>query len=399
MQKNKFYIIILTHVKYYFFMKKRTGFLFIWLAVFTISGCRKKDTQLNILVPAGYQDALTAGRYEMAAASLGNKAFFAGGLSLRHDQVSLTDVQTFYDAVDIYDAATGQWTSAALSQPRAYLAAAAAGSKVVFAGGYTSVSPYYSDKVDIYDVSTGQWSTATLSQPRFYLAAATAGNKIVFAGGQATGSTSSDRVDIYDVSTGQWTTATLSQGRSLLAGAGAGNIIVFAGGLSPTGPSDKADIYDAATGQWTSTTISGARLKPSATSTGNQIIFSGGSTHNSNTPGSDKVDIYHTDRKQWTQSTMQKSRQYFASASLGNKVIMAGGVLSNNEGITNSMEVLDLSDNTTNASTWYLKEPVYSSSAVTVGGKLLVAGGLYSIFLHGEKRYENRKTVNIFEVR
>lgn len=43
----------------------------------------------------------------------------------------------------------------------------------------------YESAVDIYDVTTGKWnSTAHLSVPRASLAAAAAGNKIVFAGGE-----------------------------------------------------------------------------------------------------------------------------------------------------------------------------------------------------------------------
>ena len=378
-------------------MKKYTGVLFVCLAAFTIAGCKKKDVHLNILVPSGYQEALSAGRHYMAASSLGNKAFFAGGISLYYNNSNFQDQQTFYNNVDIYDAVTGQWSTAALSQPRAYLAAAAAGNKVLFAGGQTGVSPFYSDKVDIYDVRTGQWSTATLSQPRAYLAAAAAGNKVLFAGGQAAGSVFSDKVDIYDVSTGQWTTAMLSQGRSWLGAAGAGNTIVFAGGITATGYSDKADIYDAATGQWTTASLSQARMKPCAVSAGNQIVFSGGILI-ATPPGSDKVDIYNTDKKQWTQRNMNTGREFFASASLGNKVIMAGGI-PNGEDISNSIEVLDLSDNSTNASTYFLKEKVFEPSAVTVAGKILVAGGVFQISISGERRYENRKTVNFFELR
>ena len=41
----------------------------------------------------------------------------------------------------------------------------------------------YSNAVDIYNTSTNTWSTATLSQARDYLAAAAAGNEVFFAGG------------------------------------------------------------------------------------------------------------------------------------------------------------------------------------------------------------------------
>ncbi len=56
------------------------------------------------------------------------------------------------------------------------------GTKAIFAGGYSSSG--YSNVVDIYDASTGQWSTATLSQARDGLAATTVGTEAIFAGGR-----------------------------------------------------------------------------------------------------------------------------------------------------------------------------------------------------------------------
>ena len=94
-------------------------------------------------------------------------------------------------------------SAGSLSVARGDLAAASAGTKVVFAGGrcaslsscspsqaYRSSGPgIMSPTVDIYDSNTGLWnSTATgagsLSVARYWLAAASAGTKVVFAGGR-----------------------------------------------------------------------------------------------------------------------------------------------------------------------------------------------------------------------
>ncbi len=56
-------------------------------------------------------------------------------------------------------------TTAALSQARYRLAATTAGSKAVFAGGYANSGD--SSVVDIYDATTNAWSTAALSQARY----------------------------------------------------------------------------------------------------------------------------------------------------------------------------------------------------------------------------------------
>ena len=46
-----------------------------------------------------------------------------------------------------------------------------------------------SGTVDVYNSATGTWSTAQLSVARVYLAAASVGNVAMFAGGQSSSST------------------------------------------------------------------------------------------------------------------------------------------------------------------------------------------------------------------
>ena len=57
------------------------------------------------------------------------------------------------------------------------------GSKAIFAGGFARSSGW-SDAVDIYDADTGLWTTASLSAQRGRLTATRVGNKAIFAGGQ-----------------------------------------------------------------------------------------------------------------------------------------------------------------------------------------------------------------------
>ncbi len=45
----------------------------------------------------------------------------------------------------------------------------------------------YSTRVDVYNGASGAWSTAQLSFPRGFFAAASVGNLALFAGGQADG--------------------------------------------------------------------------------------------------------------------------------------------------------------------------------------------------------------------
>ncbi len=67
---------------------------------------------------------------------------------------------------------------------RQAIAATTVGTKAIFAGGLGGITNSgISNVVDIYDASTGKWSTATLSQARYGLAATTVGTKAIFAGG------------------------------------------------------------------------------------------------------------------------------------------------------------------------------------------------------------------------
>ncbi len=149
------------------------------------------------------------------------------------------DGSTASRVVDIYDSITGLWSTARLSAARYDLAAASVGTKALFAGGFTGG---YSRVVDIYDASSNTWSNATLSQARSNLVAASLGSKVFFAGGQFNGPsiTYSDVIDIYDDLTGLWTNATLRQARSSLAVVSLESKMFFAGGEFD---SSMVDIY------------------------------------------------------------------------------------------------------------------------------------------------------------
>ena len=188
---------------------------------------------------------------------------------------------------DIYDAYTGEWSTAALSQARGQLAATSVGPLAFFgggeidipgAGGTTAVSS--SNVVDIYNSSTNQWSTNALSQARSDLAATSVGNLAIFAGGidwiNGNDGVLSNAVDIYNTSTGQWTTAALSVPRYGLTATTVGTDAIFAGGVASGGLSNVVDIFNTATGKWSTATLSQSRSEISATSVDGNAIFAGG---------------------------------------------------------------------------------------------------------------------------
>ena len=211
------------------------------------------------LIPIG---TLSQARSGVVAAAAGNKILFAGGGYFGLDGCSEASSR-----VDIYDVVTQSWSTAELTFPRWYITAVTSGSKIFFAGGYSNCSNYYPDSfavVNIYDASTNAWSTAQLSEPRMGLAGAAVGDKVLFGGGFKIFSNPqfSDVVDIYNNSTNTWSTSALSERRSNLSALAAGSKIYFAGGSdvagswwSITGASNRIDIFNSITNSWTTSSF------------------------------------------------------------------------------------------------------------------------------------------------
>lgn len=279
---------------------------------------------------------LSVSRFGLAGVSLGNTALFGGGGSLVEGKN-----QVYSNAVDVFDASGGSST-ATLSRGRVYLAATSVGPKAIFAGGecpdivFGTVNP--TNVVDIFDAGTGQWSTATLSYARSKLAAASVGNKAFFAGGYGLVppgiGAHSDLVDIYDAGSGLWTVARLSEARSNLTAVSAGNKVFFAGGTTggfrqqdPTTYSNTVDIYDLNLGTWTSAHLSQARTNVAAAVIGDAVLFGGGVY--SDSVGTSHlcsvVDVYNISSGTWSTTTLSEARYSLAATSLGNMALFAGG--------------------------------------------------------------------------
>jgi hypothetical protein len=192
---------------------------------------------------------LSKARMGIAVATAGTKILFAGG----YGSADCPDCWGS-SRVDIYDTVTHQWSTAELSRGRFGIAAVTVGNKIFFAGGENGDGAFdelYAT-VDIYDAASNTWSVASLSEPRSYIAAAAVGNKVLFAGGGGSDlqfHPSLSTVDIYDLHTNTWSTAALSVARSMIAGVTVGEKVYFAGGVnSAQGRSNRIDIYDNATG-------------------------------------------------------------------------------------------------------------------------------------------------------
>jgi len=127
--------------------------------------------------------------------------------------------------------AHAQWSTHSIAQPRGTMAAATVGDLAFFAGGNSGSNIY--DTVDIYDASTDSWSSTALPTPRTQVAAAAVGDLVFFAGGAGIGGVPFSTVDVYDDSTGLWSLgASLSAARVMgpQASAVVGTRAFFGGG-------------------------------------------------------------------------------------------------------------------------------------------------------------------------
>lgn len=297
-------------------------------------------------------------------------AFFAGG----------STTSEYTAIVDTYNRETGKWStlSPGLSLARSSLAAASIGDVVFFAGGYNLDFYNGTDVVDIYNVTSRTWTIATLSEPRFALAATSVEDIVIFAGG-LNDITDLNVVDIYNVTSKQWTVATLSLARGYLTAISVGSLAIFAGGAADVSV-NTVDIYDAATAQWSTATLSLARENLASATVGNLVIFAGGDNGNSTAFNSyNAVDIYDSSSKTWKIATLSQPRTYLAGASLTSLglALFAGGENDQSESQTSEVSaVIDIYNASSNSwTTGSLPVALSLLQGTSVGGDTALFGG------------------------
>lgn len=317
---------------------------------------------------------------------------------------------------------SAQWTTATLSEARAWMGTTSVGGVAIFAGGDLSggINFVPTATVDLYDAGTGVWSQATLSSARTSTAGTSVNGLALFAGGSLAGDIPSDAVDIYDAATGTWSVAQLSAARTGIGATTVGRYAVFAGGMQQftgTSPSDVIDVFDAVTGTWSTATLPRPTRFAQAASTGdravilsddgmsplvmfdpstgtsreitrpaqlsNQIIVTLATTPGRiwlvgggqpNFPFSDQAHIYDLDLGVWSTEPLSEQRLAIGVASTSTKLIAAGGLIGVFQLIgTATVDVFDLLSGTSTST--QLSTPRYIPSAVEVEGRILIAGG------------------------
>jgi hypothetical protein len=257
---------------------------------------------------------LSQGRFGIAAVTVGNKIFFAGGQWGDGGQDAL------YSTVDIYDAASNKWSVANLSEARGYIAAATVGDKVFFAGGGDGddLRNPITTKVDIYNITSNEWSSTDLrSEARLGISAVSVNQKIYFAGG-TTSSSGSNKIDVYDNVSQAWTRATLQAPMGSLAGITIQNKIYWAAGCSVeikdanTGTSSTANLFQP--GAWTIDDGANVVLKD------NKLVFF---RHFNST---NKFDIYDIATHMWSIGVLpQNNIDKSSIIAVNNTIYVAGG--------------------------------------------------------------------------
>ncbi len=306
----------------------------------------------------------------VAGASVGNYAIFAGGDNGQSNEHNYTDGVNAYDssltAQNIaqlsFSSVTDKWRSGMLS--------GVINNKAVFAGGYYLYKPLFS-KVKVfrrpealsYNTSLTQTQLTDLSSSKCNCATANTTNHLIFAGW--VNNTNSNTTDAYDNSLTRSTITALGTARYYLAGASIGEYAIFAGGKDDSTSYSLVECYDAALTKHTLENLSAIRTNFQGASFAGYAVFGGGTTA---TP---YIDRYNASLTRDTTIALSSSRSNTATGTLGSgmdkRLIFAGG--------DNKSTVVDVFDASFTRTSYSLSVGRTKATIVSVGNYALVAGG------------------------
>lgn len=347
-------------------------------AAATVSACDQSHRP-NIPVRLVAAGTLSQPRWGMAVAAAGDKILFAGGNTNRG--------RSFSSRVDIYDRSTQKVTTSELSEARYSVAAVAAGNKVFFAGGETGDGTAQVWTIDIYDVATNAWSNALLSVPGSDIAAAAAGGKVLFAGGSGGASGLRHRtVDIYDLATDSWSTASLNEAKeSGVTAVAALDKVYLAGGTSwPPNlqlgtwfATRRIDVYDPATNTWSTDNMVEGKYAHAAVAAGSKIFWAGGFTGAYANASIDTSCVVEIKDVVTGQSTVQQlsAPAVWIQNNGRYSVVQDNKVIFYRSGGGDQGQ-FDIYDTATNRwSVGVLPTPIVEASIIAVSGTVYLAGG------------------------
>lgn len=304
----------------------------------------------------------------VAGASVGNYAIFAGGENGQSDQYNYTY------SVNAYDSSLTAQNIAQLSfsyDPyRSGMLSGVINNKAVFAGGYYLYKALFSkvkvircDEAISYDTSLTQTQLTDLSSAKCNCATANTTNHLIFAGW--VNNTNSNTTDAYDNSLTRSTITALGTARYYIAGASIGEYAIFAGGKDDSTSYSLVECYDAALTKHTLENLSAIRTNFQGASFAGYAVFGGGTTA---TP---YIDRYNASLTRDTTIALSSSRSNTATGTLGSgmdkRLIFAGG--------DNKSTVVDVFDASFTRTSYSLSVGRTKATIVSVGNYALVAGG------------------------
>lgn len=305
----------------------------------------------------------------VAGASVGKYAIFAGGDKGQSDQYD------YSNSVNAYDSSLTAQNIAQLSfsyDPyRSGMLSGVINNKAVFAGGYYlykaglfgKAKTIRCDNAISYDTSLTQTQLTALSSAKCNCATANTTNHLIFAGW--VNNTNSNTTDAYDNSLTRSTITALGTARYYLAGASIGEHAIFAGGKDDSTSYNLVECYDSALTKHTLENLSAIRTNFQGASFAGYAVFGGGTT---STP---YIDRYNASLTRDTTIALSSSRSNTATGTLGSgidkRLIFAGG--------DNKSTVVDVFDASFTRTSYSLSAGRTNATIVSVGNYALVAGG------------------------
>ncbi|HEX2046174.1 MAG TPA: kelch repeat-containing protein [Acidimicrobiales bacterium] len=329
--------------------------------------------------------SMSTGRWAHTATLLPNgKVLVAGGFT---DPTTSANAQPVTDTAELYDPATGTWSpTGSMNVRRAlHVAQLMDDGRVLVAGGRTCNAPpptacnfqFTTNTAEIYDPATGAWtSTTPMSNDRHTTSAVLlpTGEVLVpagFPGGQNT-------AEVYDPDTQTWTpTGPLSIGR---ARQGAmllpdGDVLVAAGAVGGT-PPRSSETYDRATNTWAPAgNVNQTRFNYFFTELPNgKVLIAGGAPGTAGGPAETTAEIFDPASRTWS-SAGTLPNPHGSSSSLGNSTRMV--VLSGDAGECgqNCGKVLLVGDNPQGAAELYTPAFLCTTTVTGEVGNVTVPTG------------------------
>jgi hypothetical protein len=272
--------------------------------------------------------------YHTSSVLKNGKVLVAGGYVAEPEHGK--NVKDTVDGTELFDPATGGWTSTGnLNQQRySHTASVLPNGKVLVVGG---LDMDFLNSAELYNPSTGNWSiTDSMHWKRIWHTATTLGNgKVLVTGGSNDVESILKTVELYDPSTEKWknvNSMTYSRCGHTATVLTNGKVLVV-GGLDSTGNAlNSTELFDPSTETWTVTgNLINNRSEHTASLLKNgKVLVAGGSTSGdviSDSESLNTAEIYDPSTGMWTNtSSMHYTRTGHTASVLENgNVLVVGG--------------------------------------------------------------------------